>query len=174
MNRVANSCILTIVMLCGGPVWSAPAMVDARSAMEKRVQVLEDRAEIEHLLMEYGRALDSRDFALYSSMFAADGEWVGSIGSFKGPSQIKAAMEKAFAVPPGGTAPKFIHLLTNAIIDVDGDRATAVSKWTFIRITDNKPNIANIGRYDDTLIRENGRWKFLRRVAPSALTAVAK
>jgi len=142
--------------------------------MEKRVQALEDRADIEHLLMDYGRALDARDFARYSNMFAVNGQWVGSIGSFRGPSAIKAAMEKAFEVPAGKVAPVFIHLLTNAIIDVDGDRAAAVSKWTFVKIDDNKPTIANIGQYDDTFIRENGRWKFLRRVAPSALATVPK
>jgi ketosteroid isomerase-like protein len=174
MKRVVNGCALIVFAFCAGPVWSASSAADAVSALEKRVQALEDRAEIEQLLIEYGRALDARDFARYSSMFAVNGEWVGSIGSFRGPAAIKAAMEKAFNVPAGTTAPVFIHLLTNAIIDVGGDRATAVSKWTFVRIDDDKPAIANIGRYDDTFIRENGRWKFLRRVAPSALATLTK
>jgi hypothetical protein len=31
--------------------------------------------------------------------------------------------------------------------------------------------ISQAGRYDDTLVRENGRWRFKRRVASSDLPA---
>ena len=103
------------------------------SSVEGRVQELEDHVAIERLLMQYGVALDSRDFATYSQLFAREGTWSGSTGTFKGPAAIKDGMEKAFntpgAPPPGGT----FHLLTNPIIQVHGDRATALSKWTFCR-----------------------------------------
>lgn len=149
---------------------AASAAPPATASLEQRVQELEDRAEIQQLLINYGRSLDGRDFETYAQMFAVDGEWIGSIGTFKGPSAIQAAMEDAFKLPPDKPAgPGFIHLLTNAVIEIEGDHATAVSKWTFITLADNRPGISNIGRYDDTLIRENGRWKFQRRVAPSAL-----
>jgi len=137
-----------------------------RASLEARVRRLEDQADIERLLMEYGAALDRRDFAAYASLFAREGEWSGSTGDFKGRPAIQAAMEKAF--PPSAEArPSSFHLLTNAIIDVDGDRATAVSKWTFVRLVDKKPIIALAGRYEDTLIREEGHWRFLKRVAPA-------
>ncbi len=55
----------------------------------------------------------------------------------------------------------------SAIIDAQGDRATALSKWTFVRVVGNKPSIALAGRYEDELVRQNGRWRFLRRVAPA-------
>jgi hypothetical protein len=164
--------IIATVLLAGA--WTLPAQAAPRSeSLATRVQRLEDHIAIERLLMEYGRMLDRRDFAAYSQLFAADGEWSGNTGTFKGPAEIKAAMEKAFPTPPGGTAaPSTFHLMTNAIIDIQGDSATAVSKWTFVRIVDGKPGIALAGRYDDTLIREQGHWKFLRRVAP-AVTAPA-
>jgi hypothetical protein len=140
----------------------------ARDSLEARIQRIEDHTAIERLLMEYGRSLDNRDFATYSRLFASNGEWSGGFGTFRGPAAIQAAMEKSFATAtdiPKGTN---YHLLTNAIIDIDGDRATAVSKWAFVRLDENKPpQIALAGRYEDTLIRENGQWKFLRRVAKS-------
>jgi hypothetical protein len=160
--------IVAVVLLVGvgATAITYAASPPNKEPLEARVQRIEDRMEIERLLMEYGRSLDNRDFATYSSLFASNGEWNGGLGTHRGPAAIQAAMEKSFGTAtdiPKGTN---YHLLTNAIIDIDGDRATAVSKWAFVRLEENKPSqIAMSGRYEDTLIRENGKWKFLRRVA---------
>ena len=94
-----------------------------------RIQRIEDTAAIERLLLEYGRALDARDFKAYSLLFAKDGVWSGGMGTVQGPAAIQAFMEKA----------------------IPGPNNTAV--------------VGQSGRYDDTLVREDGRWKFKRRVA---------
>jgi uncharacterized protein (TIGR02246 family) len=175
MRNVAALGVCFVVCLVGGAATAAPptAAPSTVAALEKRVQELEDRAEIQQLLIDYGRALDTRDFETYAKLFATDGEWSGNVGTFKtfkGPQAIKAAMEEAFKTPADAPpAPGFVHLLTNAVIEIRGDHATAVSKWTFVTLANNKPGIANIGRYEDTLVREQGRWKFRRRVAPSEL-----
>lgn len=170
MKNIAILGAYLFICLAGDAASAAPPTV---AALEQRVRELEDRAEIQQLLIDYGRALDARDFETYAKLFAADGEWSGNVGTFKtfkGPAAIQAAMEDAFKTPAGRrSAPGFVHLLTNAVIEIHGDQATAVSKWTFITLADNKPGIANIGRYEDALVRENGRWKFQRRVAPSEL-----
>jgi hypothetical protein len=75
-------------------------------------------------------------------------------------------MEKSLGTTPKGKPGSTYHLLTNFMIDVNGDRATAWSRWSFtVTGADNRPSILYGGHYDDTLIREAGRWKFLRRVA---------
>ncbi|HEV7715864.1 MAG TPA: nuclear transport factor 2 family protein, partial [Steroidobacteraceae bacterium] len=138
-------------------------------SLEARIQAIEDRQAIERLLLEYGRALDSRDFTAYSQLFAANGSWSGSIGTFTGPAAIKAAMENVFKGPKPD--PKLVtnfHLLTNARIDIDGDHAKSVSKWTFVRMSDNEPEPALAGEYLDTFVREGGQWKFMTRLAPAA------
>ena len=66
----------------------------SKESAEARLQRFADKEEIANVLLTYGRALDARDFATYSSLFAADGEWVGGFGSVKGPANIKAFMEK--------------------------------------------------------------------------------
>ncbi len=67
------------------------------------------------------------------------------------------------AFDPGNV--RGFHLLTNIIIQLDGDRATAWSRIVYMtRNKDDKPVPAMGGHYDDTLIREDGHWKFLRRV----------
>jgi hypothetical protein len=55
--------------------------------------------------------------------------------------------------------------MSNFIIDVRGDRATANSMFVFYKLEKNVPVPAVAGRYEDELIRENGRWKFLVRTA---------
>jgi len=149
-------------MLVAGCLLFPSLKAQSAASLAQRVQRLEDTEEIRIVLTEYGRTLDARDFAAYSHLFAKDGEWVGGFGSVQGPVAIQAFMEKNI-----GTAENKAHnhhLLTNFVIQVRGDTATAWSHWSFVVPTaDNKPMIAQSGRYDDTLIRENGQWKFKRR-----------
>lgn len=140
------------------------------SSLAARLQRLEDMEEIRTLLLDYGRHLDSRDLAAYSRLFAKDGEWVGGFGSVQTPAGIQAFMEKNLGTGPNRT--NTYHLLTNFVIEVKGDTATAWSRWTFVTPgPDGRPVIAQAGRYDDNLVRENGRWRFKRRVASSDLPA---
>jgi uncharacterized protein (TIGR02246 family) len=152
--------------LFAGVLSLAAAQSPSRSgetAVAARLRALEDREEIRLLLLDYGRHLDSRDFAAYASLFAADGEWVGGFGSVKGRDNIRAFMEKNM-----GTAPNRAnnyHLLSNFVIHVEGDTATAWSRWAFVVPGASGATIAQAGRYDDTLVRENGRWRFRKRAA---------
>jgi uncharacterized protein (TIGR02246 family) len=131
----------------------------------ERVQRSEDRTAIERLLLEYGRTLDNRDFAAYAKLFAENGEWKGTLGTFHGPAAIQTAMEKIFAgatdIPKGSN----FHQMTNFIIELQADRATASSKFVFFTMDKSKPNALVAGRYEDILIRENGVWRFLLRTA---------
>jgi len=152
---------------------AAPVTVQAQSGpaagreSAARIQRIEDRVEIEQLLLNYGRHLDARDFKAYGELFARDGVWEGGMGTVQGPAAILAFMEKA--IPGPNTAHNF-HLLSNFVIDVQGDTATAWSRWQFVAPDqDGRPVVAQAGRYDDTLVREDGRWKFKRRVAANDL-----
>ena len=136
---------------------------------EARIQRMEDVEEIRRVLTDYGRFLDARDFASYAHLFAKDGEWVGGFGTVKGPAAIQAFMEKNIAGP--NTTHNY-HLLSNFEIDVHGDTATAWSRWTFVVPgPDQKPAMAQGGRYEDLLVREEGHWKFKRRTAVNDLPA---
>lgn len=165
--------VLSSVVLCGVLMSAVAATVAAATPAETRLQRIEDHIAIERLLMDYGRSLDARDFDTYSQLFARSGSWSGGLGTFTGPVAIKAGMLKAFAGSGMTNIGSNFHILTNPIIDITGDTATALSKWTFIRMVDNKPVIALSGSYADKLVRENGVWKFQSRVAstPPAGTA---
>jgi len=160
-----TSLVLALVLAATA---QTPRPAPADTALTARLQRLEDVEEIRTLLLDYGRFLDSRDLPAYSRLFAKDGEWVGGFGSAQGPAAIQAFMEKNLGTGPNRS--NSYHLLTNFVIDVKGDTATAWSRWTFVTPgADGKHVIAQAGRYDDVLVRENGRWKFKRRTASSDL-----
>ncbi len=156
-------------LLCGLIVLSgvcAPLAFAAQpDSTEARLRQLEDEAAIGRLLLEYGRTLDARDFAAYAALFAPQGAWKGAMGTFTGPRQIQSEMERIFAgatdIPRGSN----FHVMSNFIIDVQGDRATAKSMFVFYRMEGSKPVAEVAGRYEDVLVRIDGAWKFLERNA---------
>src|SRR5215469_2005678 len=170
MSRINRRTLTTIATLLAAtllPLASAQSKLAASPPLEARVQRLEDLEEIRTVLTNYGRFLDARDFSAYSHLFARDGEWIGGLGKVKGPAEIQAFMEKSIGTK--NEAHNY-HLLSNFVIDVQGDTATAWSRWAFlVPGADKKPLIAQGGHYDDMLIRENGHWRFKRRTASTDL-----
>ena len=158
---------VALVPLAGALLPRVPeAKGTSAESLASRLKRLEDIEEIRGVLISYGRYLDAHDLASYSQLFAESGEWIGGFGSAKGPAGIRALMEKNLPVRPGPNPGSTYHLLTNFLIDVQGDSATAWSRWSFtVTGTDNKPSVLYGGHYDDTFVREKGRWKFLRRAA---------
>ena len=149
-------------LLAGLSTFAGPTFAQSPS-LEARLKQLEDKEQITQLLIDYGRHLDSRDLAAYASLFATDGEWVGGFGTVKGRTEIKSFMEKSLGTGPNRN--NSFHIMSNFAITVKGDTATAWSRWTFVTPGANGATIAQAGRYDDTFVRENGAWKFKKRVA---------
>lgn len=139
--------------------------VPAPGHIEARLRRMEDEEAIGKLLLEYGRTLDARDFAAYAGLFAAEGEWKGAMGTFKGPQQIRAEMERIFAAATDIPKGQNFHAMSNFNITVQGERATAQSVFVFYQMEGNKPVAAVAGRYEDVLVRVGGVWKFLQRTA---------
>jgi hypothetical protein len=70
-----------------------------------------------------------------------------------------------------GTSPNY-HLFANEIIRVNGNQGEATTKWIFVVQSENgRPQPLYLGHYEDSLVRENGRWKFLRRVVYADIPA---
>ncbi len=139
--------------------------------MEIRLKTLEDREEIRELILDYGRYLDQKDFKAFSGLFAqTEGEWVGGFGWAKGAKAICELMESK--IGKGTPEMKSFHLFTNETININGDQAQALTKWIFVVPGEsNRPQMFFLGHYEDTMVREEGRWKFLRRVVHSDIPA---
>ena len=145
-------------------------------SVEARLRALEDKEAIHGLMMTYGRTLDARDFAGFEQLWARESEFVGGPGgAAKGPAATRALLEsllKANAAPEPG---RDFHLFSNETIDVQGDRATALSKGAFVvRGQNNRLETTILANYHDQFVREGGRWKFNRRqIGDSPAPAVA-
>jgi hypothetical protein len=53
-----------------------------------------------------------------------------------------------------------MHLVTNVVIALDGDRAEAHSNWMVIENGAAGPEIGSGGAYRDDLARVAGHWRF--------------
>ena len=138
-------------------------------ALEQRLRAAEDEREIRALLVQYGRHLDALELAEFSQLFAREGSWTGTGSGFvpvKGPANIEAMLKKTYegrVYDPAHVSN--VHLMSNATITLNGDRASGYSRWTVVSRNENgEPFVRHLGHYEDEYIREDGRWKFLSRV----------
>jgi 3-phenylpropionate/cinnamic acid dioxygenase small subunit len=146
------------------------------ATIEERLRRLEHLEEIRTLLTAYGRLLDQRDLAGYAALFARNGTWTGPyIGSAEGPAAIQALLEKNLSAVAGDDPAGAHHVMSNMVIEIEGETASAWSRWTYVVPGDaRKPSIALSGHYDDVLTREAGRWKFKSRVVSGDLPGVTE
>lgn len=134
-------------------------------AAERKLVELADREEIRSLIIRYAAHLDARQLREYADLFAPDGTWTGGLGSATGPDAIVEMLERGLVhidLPSGGT----YHLTFNPAVLVDGDRATATSRYAYlVRDEADRPVVSLIGHYEDDLVRTPAGWRFARRQA---------
>jgi ketosteroid isomerase-like protein len=163
----------------------------AEPSMAERLQRLEDKEAIHALLERYFEFQESRNFDAFANLFSKDGELILRRGTTTGgPAGIRASFSReparananANADSQGAAARDMRHILSNVHIVVNGDTATAMSRWTLLaQSEDGRTRVGGTGRYEDKLVRENGEWKFQRRflhrdlpVDPKAGAATAR
>jgi uncharacterized protein (TIGR02246 family) len=142
-----------------------------KPTLEQRVQRMEDESAIRKMLIEYGAYLDAKNYAAYAGLFAPGGVWVGGFGSFTGPAAIEKMLTDNLGPPePGYVNKSSFHMLTNPIIEIDGDTAQVTSKYLFwTKSPDNRPTPLLAGRYVDEFVRVNGSWKIAKRTTFGAI-----
>jgi ketosteroid isomerase-like protein len=150
-------------------------------SLEQRLRAVEDRLAIEQLLMRYAAALNTDDADTYVSLFTPDATFELRRQSgeppFLGPFRGRDALRKQWfpdAPPSTAGASRFgpmRHVTTNYEIDVAGDTATVraffievVSNGSNTPPGSNPPTIHAMGRYEDELVKLDGRWLFSKRV----------
>ena len=136
------------------------AVVESLGQLAARIQRLEDVEAIRNLFTEYGRLADAKDWVGYSELFTEGGTFSSphSLATVVGSREMPERLGNAYGVDPDGA----FHLFDNIEIEVDGDRATAKSMWTYLRPGQNgeAPELLMFGQYQDVLIRTVAGWKF--------------
>lgn len=126
---------------------------------------LADRLSIEDLLTTYARAVDTKDWDLYESVFAPDAliDYTSSGGIRGSRSEAKEWVAKALE-----RYTMTQHFVTNHHIEVDGDIATSHADfYNPLGMPDGNGGLALLfvgGAYLDTLRRSQDGWLLTERV----------
>jgi 3-phenylpropionate/cinnamic acid dioxygenase small subunit len=133
----------------------------------------EDRQVILTLLMTYAEHLDAGRFDELAAMFGHATyriEHAGgtNVSRYQGSAQVREFCAGTRLYPDG--TPRTKHVITNVIIELDGDRARARCYATVFQQTDVLPlqPIAS-GRYIDEFARVGGEWRFADRLVTGFL-----
>src|ERR1700756_5278068 len=128
------------------------------------IETLWTRAEIERVMLDFGRALDAGDWKLYRSCFAD--RFRVNFERLTGQPEVwvDADLWTRFAQVILSPVRRH-HQYSNLTVTVDGDRADAViymvaRHW---KSTDaGCPGYTQIGWYENTFGRVDGNWKITR------------
>lgn len=131
----------------------------------KDLQWLIDRTEITDTINKYATGIDLRDWSLYRSIFADEVEI--DFSSFGGQPAAKQKADDwvtgVKSVLSGFDATQ--HVLTNHVIDIDGDRAQTrvyMKAEHFLANSLGDNSIALGGYYSHTLERQSDGWKITK------------
>jgi 3-phenylpropionate/cinnamic acid dioxygenase small subunit len=120
-----------------------------------------DKMAIHELLSEYCFCVDGRRWPALRQLFTDDAEWIAPYAHARTGEEVVALMDSL--IPPRGEGPERKHLVSNLVVRLDGDRASAVSNFVVVRQEGGGIIPSVVGTYVDELRREGGQWKFRRR-----------
>lgn len=161
------------VIAVGAALLLLPLAMPAQAqAQQVTMKTLLDRIQIQDLMTRYYYDLSRGNHQALSGYFTEDAmlDVDGTVAH--GPAEILKLYEGpdgAAQAKPAAPQPQNHVLLTNPIIDVKGDTATAHVIWTTVAndgIT-KPPRITEQGREDTELVKRNGKWLIKRRYISS-------
>lgn len=128
--------------------------------MTAPTDALADRLAIVDTAVAYATALDTRDWALFESLFTPDAVWEYPAGGEQhiGPGRIADRIRPTITQLDGTQ-----HVMTNHVVGVEGDTAKHTCYYLAQHLKDGKRFLA-AGRYEDELRRVEGRWLLAGRV----------
>lgn len=148
----------------------------------KAMQDAIDKIEIAEMQSRYMFALDWADPNVYGSLFTEDAVLSWPEGHAEGRDAIAASCKNSGAyrnrvneAEPALKAARLRHFVTNQVIRIENDRATARAYW-FDFHNDNQqrwPYIPAYGHYEDELIRTAEGWRFSSRRVYNETTDVS-
>jgi hypothetical protein len=127
---------------------------------EAKPDASRDRLEILEVLNRSQMYIDLKEPDRYAGLFAADGRYESAFGSTRGPQEL-AAMSRR--LEESGFTRNNRHYIGPVMIDVEGDKATALSWWWVANYAD-KTTVLATGTYRIEPRRINGQWKIAHRV----------
>jgi hypothetical protein len=143
----------------------APAGAALAQSEPMTAQALADRAAISDLLTRYYNNFGNGAESKVGEFYAEDGEMILGTRHYKGIEAIKGAYAAVPADAPQRSAFALNILISNMLVTVHGDTATArlVFTETLTRKQGEAPAILTQGREFDHLVKRGGRWLIASR-----------
>jgi uncharacterized protein (TIGR02246 family) len=146
---------------------------EARESLDKRDDLLA-KVAIEDLLTRYYQGFGSGDPAAFNEFYTEDAVFDVNGVVAEGKEEIEVIYAGAGDDAPANQG-TFHMVLSNLVVDLEGDTATASMLWTGVDNNDlrGRPTIREQGREYDLLVRQDGKWLIKKRVvvADSGLPA---
>ena len=136
--------------------------------------VIEDKLAIQELMAQYSFSLDFGDIEAFVNCFTEDAVYETPLKTFKGSSGLRQFVYENAAER---REHPIRHVVTNLIVDVQADRATAKAYFLFLRVFPELPEsiqFLTTGVYMDELKKTRGAWRFSHRKAVPDSIAWAK
>jgi len=152
---------------------------DSSSAADPENRALLDKVAIVDLLSRYYGNFSNAGSENFMSYYTDDGVFDVNGHVAHGKKEIEG-IYKGLATTGESPATRgtFHMLMTNPVVDVNGDSATATLLWTGILNTtaEAPPQFVEQGREYDRLVKKDGKWLIAKRVviADSGLPASFK
>jgi uncharacterized protein (TIGR02246 family) len=118
---------------------------------------VEEKDAIREVVAEYCFRLDDARFDEMAALFTEDGTWDTAFGKATGRQAI-AELARSLRTRVAEPRPSAVHLVTNIVIALDGERATVRSNWMVMQNSPEGPRIGSGGADDDEMAKEGGRW----------------
>ena len=153
-------------LLLGGAIGLTAGKTQQMSPQERHaLQVVQDELAIRKLLNAYATHLDGRQFRDWVALFTAEGRWAGGMGEFEGHEELLDMLHSNLGTAPlVGERYRSLHLFSNPVIEIDGNSATASSRYAFYAAgEDGAPRPLLVGHYEDRLLKTTHGWRFVER-----------
>ena len=130
--------------------------------MDADMQAIADRLAIGDVLTRYATALDTRDWDVFATCFTPD------VVAHYDPVEPRHGYEAFLELARGSLEGVAVtqHIVTNHVIDIAGDTATARSYAHAMHVrpgTEGGDQFVIAGTYEDELVRTAAGWVIRRR-----------
>jgi hypothetical protein len=119
----------------------------------------DDKIAIQELSNTHVKYLDAHEVDAWAGLWLPEGKFIATYGTFTGHDEIKEFIRGHIAA---GKEDGARHVLTNYVIEGDGDRATVYSLVVKIQV-EKAPFIIATGVYNDVVVRTADGWRFESR-----------
>lgn len=131
---------------------------------------VEDTLALKKLVDTFSNLADVKDVKSQMDLFTDDAEVISKTGNQTFHSKGKKEIEKAFT-DYLALFQIVYHLNGQQTVEIKGDNATGISYCFVTLIGDGKKNQSGV-RYNDTYVKQNGKWLIKKRVSDFMFTSV--